>query len=83
NANSIGGGDMKQGEAIKKIIDEYGSAAEKFQGFHSRHEGYAVIKEELDELWDNIKADATEDLIIEEAVQVGAMVLRFLIDITE
>jgi len=57
-------------------------ATEKFGAFRSRHEGYAVIKEELDELWDSIKQDAPLADVKEEAVQVAAMALRFLIDLT-
>ncbi len=51
----------------------------------SAHEGYAVILEELDELWDEVKKGGTEprDLkrMRKEAVQVGAMALRFLHDV--
>jgi len=67
-------------KASEKICAEYLRASKKFPKFNSRHEGYAVIKEELDELWDAIKENATNDLVEEEAVQVGAMALRFLID---
>ena len=41
----------------------------------------AVIKEELDELWDLVKTKGvTKKQLEKEAVQVGAMALRFLID---
>jgi len=40
---------------LKKIELEYHSAAHKFPKFNSAHEGYAVIKEELDELWELVK----------------------------
>ena len=52
--------------------------------FNSHHEGYAVIKEELDELWEEIrKRDGLrmKPLLKKEAVQVGAMALRFLVDL--
>ena len=52
--------------------------------FHSAHEGYAVIKEELDELWEEIKKKAVErdpEKLQKEAVQIGAMAARFIIDI--
>jgi len=61
-------------KASEKICAEYLRASKKFPKFNSR------IKEELDELWDAIKENATNDLVEEEAVQVGAMALRFLID---
>lgn len=44
----------------KKIYLEIGKELElaqrKYNGFNSCHEGYAVIKEEVDELWDLIKS---------------------------
>ena len=67
-------------KASDKIVSEYLRASKKFPKFNSRHEGYAVIKEEVDELWDAIKGNYSSDLVEEEAVQVGAMALRFLID---
>ena len=50
--------------------------------FHSPHEGYAVIKEELDELWDEIKSGRNDRGILQSEVrQVAAMALRFLVDL--
>ena len=46
--------------------------------FNSWHEAYAVIKEELDELWDSIKADDPDP---EEALQIAACATRLLIDL--
>lgn len=65
-----------------KIETELKEATRKFGNFNSTHEGYAVILEELDELWDAIKDKEknVEDLE-REAIQVGAMALRFLIDL--
>ena len=65
---------------LQEIYDEYVIASKKFKKFNSRHEGYAVIKEEVDELWDAIKGNFANNLVRKEAIQVGAMALRFLID---
>jgi len=65
---------------IGKVINEYEAATKKFGKFNSTHEGYAVIKEELDELWDEIKTNSPSKTLAEEAVQVTAMGLRFLND---
>lgn len=43
----------------------------------SRHEFYAILKEEVDELWDDIKADEPLDKLLKELVQVAAMCLRY------
>lgn len=46
----------------------------------SVHEGYAVLLEEVDELWDEVKANRS-DLQRKEAVQVAAMGVRFIVDL--
>jgi len=72
---------MKDEKAIVEIIREYGRATAKFGTFATAHEGYAVILEELDELWDAIKDKSKGPKEMkEEAIQVGAMALRFLVD---
>jgi len=51
---------------------------------NSAHEGYAVLAEEVDELWDHVKVKQGERNIPEmtyEAVQVAAMALRFIVDV--
>jgi len=74
--------DIKQ--ALNTIKDEYiDNAVGTFDSFNTYHEGYAVLKEELDELWDEIKGKQRKRVLIEEASQVGAMALRFLIDLCE
>lgn len=65
---------------IQKIMEEYSFATGKFGKFNSAHEGYAVIKEELDELWDVIKSTHDYRNMQDEARQVAAMALRFLVD---
>lgn len=54
-------------------------ARDKFPAFNSTHEGYAVLAEEVDELWDDVKANRVEAAIV-EATQVGAMAIRFIAD---
>lgn len=73
---------MKKEEiAIKEIAQEYKRATEKFKKFASTHEGYAVVLEELDELWWEIKNNTNPaHNMRDEAVQVGAMALRFIVD---
>lgn len=51
---------------------------------NSAHEGYAVLAEEVDELWDHVKVKQGKRDIPEmtyEAVQVAAMALRFIVDV--
>lgn len=71
-------------KAATEICHEYLSASKKFASFNSAHEGWAVIKEEVDELWDEVKKKKTErsvEKMRKEARQVGAMALRFMLDV--
>ena len=68
-----------------EVRKELASATEKFPPFHSGHEGYAVIKEELDELWEEVKKKQSTpgraEAMYKEALQVAAMALRFMVDL--
>ncbi len=66
--------------AIQQVIEEYRRARRKHAAMHSSHEGYAIILEELDEAWDEIKRNDTLRAK-EEMVQVAAMALAFLVEI--
>lgn len=68
-------------EAIQIVIKEYKRAISKFAPMHSAHEGYAVLKEEVDELWDAIKLNDADNAK-EEVIQVAAMAIRFLMDVS-
>lgn len=75
---------MKKEDALRAISREHNRAITHFKPFNSAHEGFAVIKEEYDELWDEIKkrhSKRSNERMKEEATQLGAMALRFLIDI--
>lgn len=70
-------------EATLSAIDELNKAMTNWPAFNSAHEGFAVLKEEVDELWDHVKTNQTKRDIAKmkkEALQVAAMALRFAID---
>ncbi len=71
----------KREAALRLVNAELSDATYMFGPFNSAHEGYAVIKEELDELWDKIKNNESPEELAKEAKQVAAMGIRFLIDI--
>lgn len=64
------------------VIDELERATEQYGKIHSAHEGYAVIKEEVDELWGAVKI---KSLGFEEqkgeCIQIAAMAIRFILDL--
>jgi hypothetical protein len=43
-----------------------------------RHEFYAILKEEFDEVWDATKADEPQERVEEEIIQMMAVCLRYL-----
>lgn len=47
--------------------------------FHSPHEGFAFLKEEVDDLWENVKWGDLDEAR-QKAVRVAAMALQFLVD---
>lgn len=46
----------------------------------SAHEAYAVLQEEVEELWDEVKAN-NRQCQRAEAVQAAAMAVRFIVDL--
>jgi hypothetical protein len=73
---------VKEERTFKDVEHELDKARAKFPNFNSAHEGYAVILEELDELWDEIKFKIPEKgLMRKEAIQVAAMAIRFITDV--
>ena len=76
-------GEAALAKALEQIVAEYRRAADKFPAFNSFHEGYAVLLEEVDELWDEVrKKEPTTDTIRKEAVQVAAMAIRIIAELT-
>jgi hypothetical protein len=69
------------------VQDELVNAMDNFPAMRSAHEGYAVLKEEVDELWEAVRMKQRDPgrlpQMRKEAVQVAAMAMRFLIDICD
>lgn len=62
-------------EAIQAELDHaYKKHGKELWG---RHEFYGILKEEVDELWDIIKADGSSGDLTDELIQVAAMCLRY------
>lgn len=71
-------------EIFEAVEKEYDTASRNWPEFNSAHEGFAVLKEEVDELWDLVKINQKRrdfDLMRKEAVQVAAMAIRFAIEV--
>ena len=69
----------REDKVVTVFYEEINRGIEKFGNYNSYHEAYAVIKEEFDELWDELKVNAdNRDLtkVYEEAIQVAATSYR-------
>lgn len=69
---------------MKDILDEIhielNWAKNNWPPFNSAHEGFAILKEEVDELWECVRTkQKNRDLkqMKKEAIQVAAMAVRF------
>jgi hypothetical protein len=68
--------------ALGDVREEIMRAIARYPQFNSHHEGFAVILEEIDELWDEIKTNNHKRARV-EAIQVAAMAVRFITDLEE
>ena len=72
--------DLKLDLGLSLVRQEFILACTKFPPFASQHEGFAILLEEVDEMWSAIKANRRDEAV-EEAIQVAAMALRFILDV--
>jgi glutamyl-tRNA reductase len=73
-------------EVADQVVEELLKATDRHAPQASAHEGYAVILEELDELWEEVKKrESKRDWyhLRKEAIQVAAMALRFVVDVAD
>lgn len=69
---------------INEVRDAVNKARVKHADMNSAHEGYAVILEELDELWDEVRKQVHDnDAMKKECLHIAAMAVRFIEDICE
>ena len=73
-------------DALAEIEAEHDQAIGEFPPFHSAHEGFAVLLEEVEELKAEVfrrQSSRSQYQMRKEAAQVGAMALRFIVDCCE
>lgn len=69
---------------FRQIKQELSDAMCAHESMHSAHEAYAVIAEELDEFWDNVrlkKSDRSNAKMRNELIQTAAMCVRAIHDL--
>lgn len=72
-------------DAVCETLTELESAMAAYPRMPTFHDGYAVILEELDELWEEVRKKPyarSSHRMRHEAMQVAAMALRFMADLT-
>ena len=67
---------------MHEVYEELKKAMTFHQSMFDAHQGYAIILEELDEAWFEIKCN-DKQRTREEMIQVAAMALRFLHDVCD
>lgn len=71
-------------DAVDDVRAEVFRAMQAYPPFNTAHEGYCVLLEEVDELWQHVKMKQGKRDILEmrkEAIQVAAMAVRFAVDL--
>lgn len=69
-------------EVARLVRIEYTQALLAHPSYHSAHEGMSIMKEEVDELWEHVRADTGDSQdALGEAVQVASTAMRFATDI--
>ncbi len=77
---------MSTDSLLGDVKRELGFARAKFPPFKSDHEAWAVLYEEVDELWEEVRRHREargEQHMKKECIQVAAMALRFIEDCLE
>lgn len=73
--------------ALMAVRDEVTRAQKLWpRPFSCAHEGISVIREEFEELWDEVKLNEKKrdlEKIRKEAVQVAAMAIRFIVEVID
>lgn len=65
-----------------QVEAELTRAREKHRAMISQHEGYAVLLEEVDELWDEVKKKHFDKTAARtEAIQIAAMAVAFAVEV--
>ena len=70
-------------QIIMEVESEVIGAMSKYPPFNTAHEGCSVLREEFEELWDEVKVKQGKrslERLHDEAIQVAAMAIRFAYD---
>jgi small nuclear ribonucleoprotein (snRNP)-like protein len=84
---------FRQATVVHEVQLELANARKLHGPIRGYHEGYAVILEELDELWEIVKMNTHHEggltreqklkMLRKEAIQIAAMAIRFVEDVCD
>ena len=75
---------VDESTAAFDVRKELAKARNGHAPMHGPHEGYAVILEEVEELWAEVKKKKRDfELMKNECIQIAAMAIKFYEDICE
>ena len=77
-----GGWEVENLNKLRDLVDTaIAEAMEEWGPYHSYHEGSNVIREEFEELWDEVKAEQNPEQLRKEALHTAATAIRFIYDL--
>lgn len=68
---------------LQDIMEQI-AKSQQFRPYNSDHEAYAVILEEVDELWEEVKkkkADRDQQKLYQEAIQIAATAYAYALQL--
>ncbi len=68
---------------LEDIFEEHDRAVNESGMFASAHEGYAVLYDKMDDLWEEVKSGQNKNRMREKAVKVAATTIRFIQDVCD
>jgi hypothetical protein len=72
------------GKSIRMIIPEYNQIICKNPPLHNAHEGWAMLEQGVEQLWNEVKKDKnirSDEKMRKEAILISATAMRFIIDL--
>ena len=78
--------DGKVNDLLVQVVNELYRAEREHKPINSLHEGYAVIAEELDEFWDQVRLKARDRdpvAVRTELIQTAAMCVRVILNVCD
>lgn len=70
--------------ALREIAGELARVMARRPEFNSPHEGWAVLREEVDELWEHVRSDTGRTVEArDEAIQIAAVAVRYAAELCD